>query len=86
MVIKEKNIQKKFYNLIPETVNCQEHNPDLILLSKKLMHDSSKIKAYLIDHVFDHTVTAILSLFKLYKDNPIIQKIGYGILSLFFKN
>ena len=83
---KGKEYSKKFYSLIPETVNCQDHNPDLVLLSMKLMNDSLKKKPYLVNQVFDETVPTILSLLKLYKDNPIIQENGYGILSLFAKN
>ncbi|MBR4619254.1 MAG: hypothetical protein IKO49_08120, partial [Bacilli bacterium] len=81
-----KEYSQKFYNLIPETINCQDNNPDLVLFSMKLMNDSLKKKPYLIDHVFEETVPTILSLLKLYKDNPNIQENGYGILSQFAKN
>ena len=77
---------KQFYSLIPESTKCQDHNPDLVLLSMKLMSDGLAKKPNLIDEVYDETVPVVLSLMKLYKDNPEIQKLGYNILSQFAKN
>ena len=77
---------KRFYDLIPESTKCQDNNPDLVLLSMKLMHDSLEKKPVLVDEAFDETVPVVLSLMKLYKDNPEIQEKGYSILSQFAKN
>jgi len=52
----------------------------------KLMSDGLAKKPSLIDEVYDETVPVVLSLMKLYKDNPEIQKLGYNILSQFAKN
>ena len=64
----------------------QDYNPDLVLMSMKLMHDGLVKKPYLVDEVYDETVPPTLNLLKLYKDNPEIQENGYKILSLFAKN
>ena len=81
-----KEYTKKFYDLIPETIKVQDYNPDLVLMSMKLMHDGLVKKPYLVDEVYDETVPPTLNLLKLYKDNPEIQENGYKILSLFAKN
>ena len=81
-----KEYTKKFYDLIPETIKVQDYNPDLVLMSLKLMHDGLEKKPYLVDEVYDETVPPTLNLLKLYKDNPEIQENGYKILSLFAKN
>ena len=83
---KGKEYTKKFYELIPESTKCQDHNKDLVLLSMKLMHDGLEKKPNLVDETYDETVPITLSLLKLYKDNPDIQENGYSILSLFGKN
>ena len=83
---KGKEYTKKFYELVPESTKCQDNNPDLVLLSMKIMHDGLEKKSYLIDEVYDETVPVVLSLLKLYKDNPDIQENGYSILSLFGNN
>ena len=81
-----KQYTQQFYSLIPESTKCQDHNPELVLLSMKLMSDGLAKKPFLIDEVYDETVPVVLSLMKLYKDNPEIQKLGYNILSQFAKN
>ena len=83
---KGKEYTKKFYDLIPESTKIQDYNPDLVLMSLKLMHDGLVKKPYLVDEVYDETVPNTLNLMKLYKDNPEIQENGYKILSLFAKN
>ena len=83
---KGKEFTKKFYDLIPESTKLQDYNPDLVLMSLKLMHDGLVKKPYLVDEVYDETVPNTLNLMKLYKDNPEIQENGYKILSLFAKN
>ena len=52
----------------------QDYNPDLVLMSLKLMHDGLVKKPYLVDEVYDETVPNTLNLTKLYKDNPEIQE------------
>ena len=83
---KGKEYAKKFYDLIPESIKVQDYNPDLVLMSLKLMNDSLNKKPYLIDHVYDETVPTVLNILKLYKDNPEIQENGYKILSAFARN
>ena len=83
---KSKEYCKKYYSLIPESTKCQDQNKDLVLLSLKLMHDCLEKKPNLVDEVYDETVPVILSLLKLYKDNPDIQENGYSILSIFGNN
>ena len=83
---KGKEYTKKFYDLIPESMKVQDYNPDLILMSLKLMHDGLVKKPYLVDEVYDETVPNVLNLLKLYKDNPEIQENAYKVLSLFAKN
>ena len=81
-----KEFSKKFYELIPESTKCQDHDKDLVLLSLKLMHDGLVKKPYLVEETYDETVPTTLSLLKLYRDNPDVQENGYSILSLFGKN
>ena len=81
-----KQYTQQFYSLIPESTKCQDNNPDLVLLSMKLMSDGLAKKPFLIDEVYDETVPVVLSLMKLYKDNPEIQQKGYNILSQFANN
>ena len=83
---KGKEYTKKFYDLIPESMKVQDYNPDLVLMSLKLMHDGLVKKPYLVDEVYDETVPNVLNLLKLYKDNPEIQENAYKVLSLFAKN
>ena len=81
-----KEYTKRFYDLIPESTKCQDHNPDLVLLSLKLMNAGLDKKPYLIDQTYDTTIPDVLSILKLYKDNAEIQEAGYGLLSHFGKN
>ena len=83
---KGKEFAKKFYELIPESTKCQDHDKDLVLLSLKLMNDGLAKKPHLVEKTYDETVPTTLSLLKLYKDNPDVQENGYSILSLFGKN
>ena len=83
---KGKEYAKKFYDLIPETIKVQDYNPDLVLMSLKLMNDGLHKKPYLVDQVYDETVPTVLNILKLYKDNPEIQETGYKILSEFARN
>ena len=83
---KGKEFTKKFYDLIPETIKVQDYNPDLVLMSLKLMNDGLVNKPYLVDQVYEETVPITLNLLKLYKDVPEIQEQGYKILSAFARN
>jgi len=83
---KGKEFTKKFYDLIPETIKVQDYNPDLVLMSLKMMNDGIANKPYLVDQVYEETVPITLNLLKLYKDVPEIQEQGYKILSAFARN
>ena len=72
--------------MIPESTTCQDQNPELVLLSLKLMNDGLAKKPFLVEETFDTTVPDVLSLLKLYKDNAEIQEAGYGVLSHYGKN
>ena len=81
-----KEYSKKFYDLIPESIKAQDYNPDLVLMSLKLIYDILVKKPYLINDVYDETIPTTMNLLKLYKDNEEIQENGYKIISLFAKN
>ena len=83
---KGKEYTKKYYDLIPENLKAQDYNPDFVLNSLKLMHDSLVKKPYLINDVYEETVPNVLNLMKLYKDNPEIQEKGFKLLSLFARS
>ena len=84
--IRENDYVVKFFDLICESTKCQDWNTNLIVMSLKLMHDSLKKHAFLLDAVYDETVPNLFNLLKLYKDNVEIQTNVYKILKLFAKN
>jgi hypothetical protein len=83
---KGKEYSKRFFDLIPESTTCQDQNPELVLLSLKLMNDGLDKKPFLVEETFETTIPDVLSLLKLYKDNADIQEAGYGVLSHYGKN
>ena len=83
---KGREYAKKFYDIIPESTQLQDYNPELVNTSLKLMHDSLLKKPELVANVFDETVPNALNLLKIYKDNPEIQENGVKLLELFAKN
>ena len=83
---KGKEYTKKFYDIIPESTQLQDYNPDLVITSLKLMQDALDKKPDLINDVFEETVPNVLNLLKIYKDNPEIQEDGIKLLSLFARN
>ena len=76
---------KKFYDLISESIKCQDWNVNLILIALKLIHSGLTKNNFLIDEVFDDTCSNIFNLLSLYKDNVEIQANCLKILSIFSK-
>ena len=76
---------KKFYDLISESIKCQDWNVNLILIALKLIHTGLTKNNFLIDEVFDDTCSNIFNLLALYKDNVDIQANCIKILSIFSK-
>ena len=76
---------KKFYDLISESIKCQDWNVNLILIALKLIHAGLTKNNFLIDEVFDDTCSNIFNLLVLYKDNVEIQANCLKILSIFSK-
>ena len=68
-----KDYTKKFYDLIPEITKVQDYNPDLVLMSLKLMNDGLVKKPYLVDEVYEETVPNVLSLLKLFIMGDLLE-------------
>ena len=62
---KGREYTKKFYDIIPESTQLQDYNPDLVLMSLKLMQNGLEKKPDLINDVFEETVPNVLNLLKL---------------------
>ena len=81
----DKNYAKMFFELIIESIKCQDWNVNLIKMALKIINDALNKNPFIIKEVNDSLIPNIINILKLYKDNYEIQLNCYKIL-LFFAN
>jgi len=79
----DKNYAKMFFDLVADSIKCQEWNVILIKMALKIIYESLDQKPYLINEVNDQLISNIINIIKIYKDNYEIQLYSYKILSCF---
>lgn len=76
----------KFFDLISQSIKCQDWNVPLIIMALKSMHEGLVKHNFLVDEVFEDTVPTIFNLLGGDHNNADIQVYCYKILALFSKN
>ena len=79
----DNNYVKMFFDLVAESIKCQEWNANLIKIALKIMNESLDKKPFIIDTVNDQLISSIINILENYKDNYEIQLSCYQILSYF---
>ena len=74
---------ERYYSLALESVNCQDWNEKLILLTLDLVKRCLIQYEDLRSEVFENTEHTILNALKIFQNNLIIQLTAYEILALF---
>ena len=72
-----------FFDLVAESIKCQEWNSNLIKSALKIMDEGLDKKPFIIDSVNDQLISSIIYILKVYKDKYDIQLLCYKILSFF---
>ena len=83
--IDDKKISKLFFDLVAESIKCQDWNSNLIKVALKIMNKSLE-KKQLVDMVNEQVISNITNILKLYKDNYEIQLYCYKLLTYFANN
>ena len=79
----DNNYVKMFFDLVAESIKCQDWNANLIKMALKIINESLDKKPFIINAVNDQIISNIINILENYKDNYEIQLICYQILSYF---
>ncbi len=77
---------EKFYLLCIESLNCQDWNLPLVLLTLQIIKESLIQHEDLKNDVFETTKQTVFNLLRLYYNTYTVQVLGFDILSLFNAN
>ena len=73
----------KFFNLISESIKCQDWNENLILMGLKMMYIGIEKHKEIIESIFEDIFPNLFNILYLYKENFSIQLYCFKILTLF---
>ena len=83
MNCEDKNHSKLFFDLVADSIKCQDWNSNLIKMALKIMNDSLEKKPFMVDVVNEQLISNITNILKLYKEDYEIQLNCYKLLSIF---
>ena len=82
-ILTDKNYINMFFDIVAESITCQEWNSNLIKMALKAIFESLDKKPYIADSVNDKLISNIINILKLNKNDNEIQLLCYKILSFF---
>jgi hypothetical protein len=78
----EKNNSNLFFDLVAESIKCQDWNENLIKIALKIMNEGLDKKP-LVDKVNEQIISHVTNILKSYQDNYEIQINSYKLLTYF---